>query len=366
MSRNSSYPPPPPRTRSRQTTYDNPMMTNYAVQTEDIPRYVPHYASRPQQTHSPPTTISTVDAVVRPPSRPPSERSDYPSESIKFEENKGFFLSYWRAALIAIGVVLLLLLVGLLVGFLKPGPTPPSNVTVTGAPPTLDPSKSWNHLRLPDTMEPIEYDLHLRINVDAARFNGSVSMTVRILQDTDEVLVHAMTLDVTQSSVSVAEKDSKRNVPITNQFVFELHNYYVIELGETLKSDESYVITFGDFTGRLLPDMTGLYLSPYRMAGQERFIVASFFEPSFARKAFPCFDEPALKAVFRVNITHPRYNRETVLFNTELESTIDADTGWVTEIFKETQKMSTYLLGFALGDLQKLEVVRQGGHTVII
>ncbi|XP_047098742.1 aminopeptidase N-like [Schistocerca piceifrons] len=67
------------------------------------------------------------------------------------------------------------------------------------------------------------------------------------------------------------------------------------------------------YTGQLAEDMDGFYVSTYEAAGETRYLAATQFEATSARKAFPCFDEPALKATFSM-VIYPPHNY-SALFN---------------------------------------------------
>src|SRR5205823_5809765 len=58
------------------------------------------------------------------------------------------------------------------------------------------------------------------------------------------------------------------------------------------------------FRGTLNEKLAGFYRSTYRdAAGQEHALASTQFESTDARRAFPCWDEPAFKAVFSVSLT---------------------------------------------------------------
>jgi len=78
------------------------------------------------------------------------------------------------------------------------------------------------------------------------------------------------------------------------------------------------------------------------------------FESCDARRAFPCFDEPNLKATFGFGIEVP--NDQVALSNMPVKQ-IEKSTkdGFQYVLFEDTPIMSTYLLAWAFGDFEYIE-----------
>lgn len=73
------------------------------------------------------------------------------------------------------------------------------------------------------------------------------------------------------------------------------------------------------------------------------------FQPVTARQAFPCWDEPAIKATFKFSIKH--YPNYTALSNMpSTRSEVDAADGKVWTRFETTPVMSTNVLAFVIAD----------------
>ncbi|EHL00359.1 putative Aminopeptidase 2, mitochondrial [Glarea lozoyensis 74030] len=113
------------------------------------------------------------------------------------------------------------------------------------------------------------------------------------------------------------------------------------------------------FTGQLNDKMAGFYRSTYKNAdGSESILATTQMEATDARRAFPCFDEPALKAEFTITLIADKHL--TCLSNMDVAST----TGVVSEMtnslknsvkFNRSPKMSTYLVAFIVGELNYIE-----------
>lgn len=85
--------------------------------------------------------------------------------------------------------------------------------------------------------------------------------------------------------------------------------------------------------------------------GCYRYIATTHFEPTGARRAFPCWDEPEYKAIFNIKITHP--TTHTAISNMPQASTDDTTNNTKITTFKPTKKMSTYLVAFVVSDYDK-------------
>ena len=113
------------------------------------------------------------------------------------------------------------------------------------------------------------------------------------------------------------------------------------------------------FTGQLNDKMAGFYRSTYKNAdGTEGILATSQMEATDARRAFPCFDEPSLKAKFTITLIADKHltclSNMDVASETEIQSEMSGATKKVV-IFNESPLMSTYLLAFIVGELNYIE-----------
>jgi aminopeptidase 2 len=109
------------------------------------------------------------------------------------------------------------------------------------------------------------------------------------------------------------------------------------------------------FTGQLNDKMAGFYRSIYKNKdGSQGILATSQMEPTDARRAFPCFDEPALKAEFTVTLVAEK--NLTCLSNMDVASeTALSGTTKKAVKFNKSPPMSTYLLAFIVGELNYIE-----------
>ena len=103
-----------------------------------------------------------------------------------------------------------------------------------------------------------------------------------------------------------------------------------------------------DFEGKLTDSMMGIYPSYYEVDGEKKQLVGTQFETTFARQAFPWVDEPEAKATIALAIKFDEKPGETIISNQPEEKFKDG-----VHYFKPTVRMSSYLVAFVFGDMQK-------------
>ncbi|XP_023209417.1 aminopeptidase N-like [Centruroides sculpturatus] len=201
------------------------------------------------------------------------------------------------------------------------------------------------HFRLPSDLVPEYYVLHIhpRLTDDNFTFVGNVTINVVCASSTTRVILHAKDLDI--SDTKITESDSRVSIKNTK---FDVDNeFFIINTKQQLKKDHRYQIEMV-FSGHLRNDSKGFYWKNYTSDGESKLLAATNFEPTYARRAFPCFDEPALKASFDVTVLRPkRYNS---LSNMRKKRTETRDDRVEADVYHSTVKISTYLVAFFVGE----------------
>ncbi len=184
--------------------------------------------------------------------------------------------------------------------------------------------------------------VELRIELDPARsdvYRGEVAIELRLARPKRALRLHAVDLRVSRARLEVdGASRAGTVVPRPASEMIEVRFPEAVPAGPaTLRLA---------FAGRLRRDLCGLYRAA---SGRRRFAFTQL-EASEARKFFPCFDEPAMKARFRLSVTTAAAH--SVLSNAPAVASRSAGPGRKTVVFAETPPLSTYLVALAVGPLQ--------------
>ncbi len=194
--------------------------------------------------------------------------------------------------------------------------------------------------RLPTTVIPTHYNLKFAPDLKAATFTGDESIDVNIAAPTKSITLNA--IEINFESVTIIPNGPEQTGTVSldadkQQATFAFPN--TIPAGNaTIKIH---------YTGILNNELRGFYLSK---TARRNYAVTQF-EATDARRAFPCFDEPAFKATFDISLVIDA--ADTAISNTAIAAdTPGPGTGKHTLVFGTTPKMSTYLVAFLVGDFQ--------------
>jgi puromycin-sensitive aminopeptidase len=202
--------------------------------------------------------------------------------------------------------------------------------------------------RLAPDVRPVDVDVHVEVDPSSGpEFSGQVTHRLSLDKRRRSLELHA---DDLVTSGAVIEAAGRR-------FAGRIVRHPERETIEVLLPEP---VPPGDatltlaFRGKLRGDLRGLYAA---RAG-ERAYAFTQLEAADARRFFPCFDEPAMKARFRLSVTTS--TRNTVLSNNPVDKIEPLGRGRRTVHFRRTPPLSTYLLALAVGELVASEPVHCG------
>lgn len=216
-------------------------------------------------------------------------------------------------------------------------------------------------VRLPRSVVPDTYELRLMPFIWEGNFtfNGEVKILVNVTEATNNITLHAVDMRIDESFTNIREysatNEKRKAIGLVEQKNDTERQFHVIKTSDTLKAGKQYVLHL-KFIGNLNDYLQGFYRSSYKVGNQTRWIATTQFQATDARRAFPCFDEPALKAKFQISIARPR--NMTSISNMPRKGEpmpVPGMPSYLWDHYERSVPMSTYLVAFIVSDFEVLK-----------
>ncbi|KAK9476709.1 peptidase family M1-domain-containing protein [Lipomyces japonicus] len=227
---------------------------------------------------------------------------------------------------------------------------------------------------LPTTVRPRHYALSIfDLNFSEFTYKGTVKIDLDVIgpQPVSEIQLNVREITVTEAAVSLELSKTSSEIKVLDIVHDTKSEIVTLTLSEPVPIEAGRASLTVLFSGFLNNKMAGFYRSKYTdTEGKDSYMYSTQFEATDARRAFPCFDEPALKATFDFSITIPE--DLTALSNMPVVSSKipedgkkagEAGSKLKTVSFATTPLMSTYLLAWAVGDFEYIEALTAKSYT---
>lgn len=196
----------------------------------------------------------------------------------------------------------------------------------------------WEDVILPSSIAPVHYNITLQPDMETFHVNGTSEIEANVNKETDYIILHAR--DMTIGTFTV------KNYAVKRTFYYEDNDFFVIQLTTPLIKGSFVMHLTYNYT-LTANELVGFYNSSYTLPNGDKEVLATTqFEPTDARRAFPCFDEPAMKANFTISIIHNLAYH--AMSNMPIEHVQEVDEKWTCTRFRTTVRMSSYLVAFVV------------------
>lgn len=216
--------------------------------------------------------------------------------------------------------------------------------------------KRNNNVRLSAGLKPIRYRIMVKPDLKNFIFSGEETVYLNVVEPTKVIVLHSKDLVVS----NVLVRQSRLSYMPKSVSYDDVAETLIIKFDQALVSGKAELDLH--FEGKILEGMRGLYRSKYTVGGEDRYLMTSQFEATDARRAFPCVDEPAAKAIFDVTLMVPK--GMMAVSNTLPSVVKEHESGYQLVEFESTPKMSTYLLAMIVGEFEFLETKTKEGVLV--
>ncbi|KAK0159807.1 hypothetical protein PV327_010880 [Microctonus hyperodae] len=224
----------------------------------------------------------------------------------------------------------------------------------------------WDNVRLPSFAHPTRYNITIHPNLTTLEIKGQVSIEFYVDRETNFIVFHSKNLTITGKMI---QNRKGHEMKIGKFLEYTRHQQLYLELEDGKFRKRGNYSLYLKFSSQLASELEGFYLSTYTTSdGDKRYLATTHFEPTYARSAFPCFDEPQFKAKFKISIFRDRFH--IALCNMPVVNTEDAGfymgRGLLRDDFQESVEMSTYLVAFVVCDFKRVSQLTNRNISVSV
>lgn len=210
--------------------------------------------------------------------------------------------------------------------------------------------------QLPRVAIPSHYAITITPNADKLTFDGSVAIDLQVTKATRNLILDGADLSVTKATLTPAGGQ-----PISGKAVVDAEAQTIsVDVGRTIAPGK-YRLAI-DYSGKINTQANGLFALDYKnQEGRDARALYTQFEPADARRFVPSWDEPDYKATFTLTARVP--SNWTAVSNMPSSGSSSIADGVKEVRFPTTPQMSSYLLFFGAGDLERISK-KVGQHEV--
>ncbi|KAG5278938.1 hypothetical protein AALO_G00104380 [Alosa alosa] len=215
-------------------------------------------------------------------------------------------------------------------------------------------------VRLPTDVYPVNYGLCLKPDLIDFTFEGKLDARIEVVQGTNQIVMNCADIDIITASFA---PEGGEEISATGFNYQNEDEKVTLSFPRVLQKGSGSLKI--DFVGELNDKMKGFYRSKYASAsGEIRYAAVTQFEATDARRAFPCWDEPAIKATFDISLIVPKDRVALSNMNVIDRKPYPEDDSLVEVKFATTPIMSTYLVAFVIGEYDFVESQSSDGIMV--
>ncbi|MCP3952618.1 MAG: M1 family metallopeptidase [Desulfobacterales bacterium] len=190
------------------------------------------------------------------------------------------------------------------------------------------------------TVNAVSYKLNLEPDLEQFTFRGRAEIGLAAAQPVDAIVLNVLDITIDRCCLLAGKAQTECEFTVLADKE-EVH----IQLPKARGGELFLEI---DYEGHINDLMAGFYRSGYTVGTETRYIAVTQFQESDARRALPCLDAPGQKATFDISLDIPMHL--TAISNEAECQVVDLANGKKRVVFKQTPKMSTYLVFFGVGE----------------